>query len=120
MLYLLLIYTNEDDAPEPGTPEQATMWAEYGAYSDSAERRGILVDGKALHPSTTATTIRVRNGETLTSDGPYAATAEQLGGIYVVDVSDLDEAIDAAAGIPGARHGAIEVRPIIGTVRVPA
>lgn len=113
MQYLLLIYTNEDDAPEPGTPEQETLWAEYGDYSARAEQHGILVDGKALHPSSTATTIRVREGATLTSDGPYASTAEQVGGWYVVDVEDLDAAIDAAAAVPGARHGMVEVRPIV-------
>ena len=116
--YLLLIYTNEDAAPEPGSPELETLWAEYHEYSSRASARGILVAGRALHPSTTATTIRVRNDTTLTSDGPYADTSDQLGGLYVVDVEDLDAAIEAAAAVPGARHGAIEVRPIVDMGRV--
>ena len=65
-----------------------------------------------MHPSTTATVVRVRDGATLTSDGPYATTPEQIGGWYVVDVDTLDDAIDAAARVPGARHGAVEVRPV--------
>jgi hypothetical protein len=113
MLYLLLVYASEDAAPERGSPEEALMWAEYGTYAASAVAQGILVDGRAVLPSSTATTVRVREGETLTSDGPHASGAEQIGGWYVVDVDNLDDAIEAAAKVPGARHGAVEVRPIL-------
>ena len=74
--------------------------------------RGLLQAGERLRPTTDATTVRVRDGETLTSDGPFAETKEQMGGFFLVDCKDLDEAIEVAAKIPGAAHGSIEVRPI--------
>ena len=86
--------------------------SEYAAFGEEMGRRGVLQGGERLRPTTDATTVRVRDGEVLTSDGPFAETKEQIGGYYVVDCKDLDEAIEIAAKIPGARDGSIEVRPI--------
>jgi len=113
MRYLLLIYTSEAQDAQ-ATPEQ--MEAVMGAYyaftkelTDSGKNRG----GEALQPIATATTVRVRNGKTVTTDGPFAETKEQLGGYYMVDADNLDEAIAWAAKIPGAQIGSIEVRPVM-------
>ena len=86
--------------------------AEYGVFMEEMGKRGVLQGGERLRPTTDATTVRVRDGETVTSDGPFAETKEQIGGYFVVDCKDLDEAIEIAAKIPGARFGSIEVRPI--------
>jgi hypothetical protein len=111
MRYLLLIYTEE--WTEPPSPEAMAEQTEaYNAFGREITERGAFRAGEALHPTSSATTVRVRDGETLTTDGPYAETKEALGGFYVIEASDLDEAIEIAARIPGARHGAIEVRPI--------
>jgi hypothetical protein len=106
MRYLLLIAADESDLPtEDITPE-------YGEWMKRMAERGLLQGGERLHASSDATTVRVRNGEVLSTDGPFAETKEQLGGYFLVDCKDLDEAIEVAAKIPGARHGSIEVRPI--------
>lgn len=111
MKYLLLIYTAEaDDAKR--TDGEAVM-AEYGAYTEAINKSGKFVAGEALQPTMTATTVRVRGGKTQTTDGPFAETREQLGGFYMVDAKDLDEAISWAARIPGAKWGSIEVRPVM-------
>ena len=112
MRYLLLIYNEEVD---PSTIDPADMQGEMDAYNKFTEevtRRGGYLGGEALQPTSTATTVRVRNGETITTDGPFAETKEALGGYYLVNASDLDEAIKIAAMIPGAKRGSIEVRPI--------
>jgi hypothetical protein len=110
MRYALLIYG--DQTTEPTSEEsQATMDAYY-AFAKDIQERGVMQAGEALQPFTTATTVRVRNGETLTTDGPFAETKEQLGGFYIVDCKDLDEATEVAAKIPGAVDGSIEIRPI--------
>src|SRR5260370_42249522 len=88
------------------------MSAEYGAFTESIIQNGNCKAGDRLQPTTTATTVRVRDGKTLTTDGPFAETREQLGGYYLVEAKDLDAAIAIAARIPGARVGSIEVRPI--------
>src|SRR6185312_11973174 len=93
-------------APDPSVTER------YGEWAKEAAERGILQGGERLRPVADATTVRVRNGETLTTDGPFAETKEQLGGYFVVDCKDLDEAIEVAGKLPGARDGSIEVRPI--------
>ncbi|HMF03432.1 MAG TPA: YciI family protein [Acidimicrobiia bacterium] len=85
---------------------------EYLAFGEEMGKRGVLQGGERLRPTTDATTVRVRDGEVLTADGPFAETKEQMGGFYLVDCKDLDEAIDVASKIPGARIGTIEVRPI--------
>lgn len=112
MRYLLLICTSEEeDAKRTPTEQEANMGA-YFAYTNEVREAGVYVGGEALQPTPTATTVRVRDGKTLTTDGPFAETKEQLGGYYMVDVENLDEAIKWAAKIPGAAHGSIEVRPI--------
>ncbi len=109
--YLLLIYT--DETALPATPEAfAKMAEEYGAYTDAIAAQGILRHGEALQPTAAATSVRVRDGRTLITDGPFAETKEALGGFYLVECDDLDAALQAAAGIPGARFGTVEVRPI--------
>jgi hypothetical protein len=111
MRYLLLIYGEE---PADAVPEDL-MKAELDAYDEftrDIRERGIFEAGEALHPTSAATTVRVRDGKTLTTDGPFAETKEKLGGFYLVDARDLDEATELAARIPGATHGSIEVRPI--------
>ena len=107
MQYLLLIYASE--TADTNTPE---VHAEYGVFTQSIRESGAMVDGNALQASSTATTVRVRDGKALTTDGPYAETREQLGGYYVIEAKDLDEAAAIAARIPGAKSGAVEVRPV--------
>ena len=112
MRYLMLICTDES-ADAARSPEEAgESMAEYGAFMEEMGKRGVLQGGERLRPSIDATTVRVRDGETVTSDGPFAETKEQIGGYFVVEGKDLDEAIEIAAKIPGARIGSIEVRPI--------
>src|ERR1700746_2363221 len=112
MRYALLICTNEKDYENMSPEEGATLMAAYSRWTDEMNDRGILQAGERLRPTTDATTVRVRDGETLTSDGPFAETKEQLGGYFFVECKDLDQAIMAAAKLPGARTGSIEVRPI--------
>jgi hypothetical protein len=113
MKYLLMIYSDEK-ADAQATPEQlqAVMQA-YNAFTDEVNKRGVYIGGEALHPTTSATTVRVRNGKTLTTDGPFAETKEQLGGYYLLNCKNLDEAIEFAGKIPGAKSGSIEVRPVM-------
>jgi len=113
MRYLLMICTEEKTLADLSPDQASAMTAEYMAFQEEAgKREGLLLGGARLHPTTDATTVRVRDGEVLTSDGPFAETKEQIGGYYMIDCKDLDEAIEVAAKIPGARHGSIEVRPI--------
>jgi hypothetical protein len=112
MQYLLLIYRDEKQATQATEADMQAMSAEYGVYTKSIIASGHFKAGDALQPIRTATTVRVRNGKTLTTDGPFAETKEQLGGYYLVEAKDLDEAIALAARIPNARDGSIEVRPI--------
>src|SRR6266511_1280998 len=112
MRYALLI-CGDASAMEARSPDEASATLkEYMAFGDEMGKRGVLKGGERLRPTTDATTVRVREGEVLTSDGPFAETKEQIGGFYLVDCKDLDEAIDVASKIPGARDGTIEVRPI--------
>jgi hypothetical protein len=85
----------------------------YGALTQEMQEKGVLVAGEGLYPTPTATTVRVRDGERSVTDGPFAETKEQLGGFYVLDCKDLDEAIEWAAKIPGAQFGSIEIRPVM-------
>lgn len=107
MKYLLLIYENEKRFANGYDPKEL---AEYRAVGD--EHAPIIKGGGALQPTGTATTVRVREGKRLTSDGPFAETKEQLGGFYLVEAEDLDQALALAAKIPAARYGCIEVRPL--------
>ena len=115
MKYLLMIYENEADWAAIPEAEKGRIFQEYMDYSKRIRKNGNYIGGEALQPVSTATTVRVRNGKTLTTDGPFAETREQLGGFFLVEARDLDEAIALAAGIPGARSGSIEVRPIMPT-----
>jgi hypothetical protein len=112
MQYLVLIYSEESS--EPVDPAQiGAVMEEYNAYTQMLRDRGAYVSGEALQPTATATTVRVRDGQTLTTDGPFAETKEALGGFYLVEAKDLDEALALGAACPGAKWGSIEVRPII-------
>ena len=112
MRYLLLIYT--DETADQGSEEDfQQMMKEYGVFGEWLAEAGIGLGGEALQSVQTATTVRVRKGETLSTDGPFAETKEQLGGFYIVDAKDLDQAIEAASRIPGAKVGSVEVRPIM-------
>jgi hypothetical protein len=112
MRYLMLICTDESADTATSPAEAEASMAEYGAWMEEMGGRGVLQGGERLRPTTDATTVRVQDGETVTSDGPFAETKEQIGGYFVVEAKDLDEAIEIAAKIPGARFGSIEVRPI--------
>jgi hypothetical protein len=113
MKYAFTIY-NDESQRENATPEQMAQISQaYGALTEEMQEKGVLVAGEGLYPTATATTVRVREGERSVSDGPFAETKEQLGGFYVLDVKDLDEAIEWAAKIPGAQSGSIEIRPVL-------
>jgi hypothetical protein len=111
--YALLIYTNEKADMARPEAEQQAEFAEYMKFTNRIVERGILRAGEALQPTTTATTVRVKDGKRLTTDGPFAETREQLGGFYIIDVPNLDEAIAVAETLPSARYGSIEVRPVM-------
>jgi len=113
MQYLLMIYQNEADLGKMDAAAGKQMTAEYGAFTQSIIQSGNFKAGDGLQPSTTATTVRVRDGKTLTTDGPFAETREQLGGYYMIEAKDLDTALAIAARIPGAKTGAVEVRPVM-------
>lgn len=110
MQYMLLIYETEGRKLTPA--EQGQLMGEYMAFTQDIVKAGKFKAGDPLEPTTTATTVHVRNGKTVTTDGPFAETKEQLGGYYLVDAKDLDEAVAIAARIPAARTGSVEVRPI--------
>jgi hypothetical protein len=114
MRYILLIYSKETDWTSLPDKEKGEMYQQYVAFTESLKKSGHYVAGDGLEPTTTATTVRVRNGKTLTTDGPFAETREQLGGYYLIQAKDLDDATVVAARIPGATMGSIEVRPIMG------
>ena len=111
MRYVLLIYTNETQDSQMNPQEQAAIMAGYNAFGE--EYKDKITGGEALLPTSSATTVRVREGKTLSTDGPFAETKEQLGGYYLVNAENLDEAMQIAAHIPGANHGSIEVRPVM-------
>ncbi len=113
MRYVMLIYGNEANAATASQAEQATEMEAYNAFGREVSTRGIMLGGEALHPTSSATTVRVRENKTLTTDGPFAETKEQLGGFYMLQCKDLDEAIEFAAKIPGAQNGSIEIRPVM-------
>lgn len=112
MNYLLLIYENEAAWTTMSPEEQGKIFGEYMAFTESIRASGHYVGGNPLAATNTATTVRVRDGKTLTTDGPFAETREQLGGYYQIQAADLDEAIAIAARIPAAIVGSIEIRPI--------
>ncbi|WP_116952799.1 YciI family protein [Jiangella endophytica] len=111
MQYLLLIYS-EPATELPAQDQMDAEMAEWFAYDEAIRKSGVYVDGNALEPTRTATTLRLKDGERVVTDGPFAETREVLGGYYLVDVPDLDTALDWAARCPGARYGSMEIRPI--------
>jgi hypothetical protein len=113
MKYLCLIYENEQNWATMSKEEGDAVMGEYFAFTDTYMKSGQVLSGEALQPIATATTLRVRNGKMSTTDGPFAETREQLGGYYVVEAKDLNEALQIAAKIPAARTGSIEVRPVV-------
>ncbi len=113
MQYMLLIYSRESDRAAFTAADGATMIKEYGAFTGGIVASGNFKAGDALQPTASATTVRVRDGKTVTTDGPFAETREQLGGYYLVEAKDLDEAIAIAARIPDAKNGSVEVRPVM-------
>ena len=112
MRYVLMICEDESGFAAVSPEEGDAMMNGYMQFGEEMTKRGVLQGGERLRPTSDATTVQVRNGEVLTSDGPFAETKEQIGGYYVVDCKDLDEAVEVASKIPGALHGSIEVRPI--------
>jgi hypothetical protein len=113
MKYIALLYGEPEAGPAPGTPEFMQMLGEFRSATTAMAEAGILVDSGPLQPPQSATTVRVRDGETQLSDGPFAEIKEQLGGYYILDCEDLDMALRYAAMIPSAKYGSVEVRPVM-------
>ena len=113
MRYMLLLYGSESgDEPPPTDAERTRLFEAYREFTDWLKARGSHRDGAPLAPASTATSVRVRDGKTLTSDGPFAEAGEQLGGYYLIDAANLDEAIEIAARVPRAKSGTVEIRPL--------
>jgi hypothetical protein len=112
MKYLCLIYNDEREMGTMPRPDGEKMMTEYYEFTESIKKSGHYKGGDALQPTTTATTVRVRQNKVSTTDGPFAETKEQLGGFYMIDAKDLNDAIAVASRIPGAKTGSVEVRPI--------
>jgi hypothetical protein len=112
MKYLCLIYEEEDQARQIPKAEMDKVMGDYWAFQDAIQKSGHYVGGHALQPTQTATTLRMRNGKLSTTDGPFAETKEQLGGFYLIEAKDLNDALQVAARIPSVRWGSIEVRPL--------
>jgi len=113
MKYMLLIYDDEQVWAKMAASEQQRLFGEYMAFAESIKKSGQYVSGAPLEPIATATSVRIRNDKQLVTDGPFAETHEQLGGYYLIDARDLDEAIGIAARIPSVRLGTIEIRPVM-------
>ena len=113
MQYLLLIYDAEADFVKMSQDAQAKMYGEYMEFTTDIKNKGNHLAGHQLQPVATATTVRIRNGKRLTTDGPFAETKEQLGGFYLIEAKNLDEAIEIASRVPSAKIGSIEVRPLV-------
>ena len=113
MRYLLMLYTKESDWAAMAEADRGSLYKEYMEFTESIRTSGQYIGGNPLQPTTTATTVRVRDGKSGITDGPFAETREQLGGYYLIEAADLDEAVSIASRIPAARLGAVEVRPIM-------
>lgn len=113
MKYLCLIYENETNWASYSKEQADSIMGEYFAFTEDIRKSGHALGGEALQPTNTATTVRVRNGKVSTTDGPFAETKEQLGGYYLIEAKDLNDAIQVAARIPGAKNGCVEVRPLM-------
>ncbi len=113
MQYMLLIYQNEAEFARLSDAEKGKLYQEYGPFTESINKSGQFRAGHGLQPTSTATTVRVRQGKRLVTDGPFAETKEQLAGYYLIEAKDLDDAIAVAARIPSVRLGSVEVRPVM-------
>jgi hypothetical protein len=113
MKYLCLIYDDEKKVAGMPQSESDAFMGEYFTFTEDIRKSGHYIAGEALHPVETATTVRIRNGRVSTTDGPFAETKEQLGGFYLIEAADLNDAIRVASKIPSARIGSIEVRPVV-------
>lgn len=113
MQYLALIYAEDGVSPQPGQPEFDDYMNGYISATKTFQETGVMMGGEALQDTSTATSVRVRNGKTETMDGPFAETKERLGGYYLLDCKDLDQAIEMASLIPDAKYGTVELRPIM-------
>jgi hypothetical protein len=120
MKYILLVHHSEETFGKLSKIEQQEMRAESVQLTHQLNSAGQYLDAAPLHPTSTATSIRVRDGKRLVTDGPFAETHEQLGGYFLIEVKDLDEAIGIAARIPGARIGTVEIRPVMELADLPA
>jgi hypothetical protein len=115
--YMLLIYGEESGWQSASDEDRGAMMKEYRDFTEELRSSGAMVAGDALQPTSNATTVRVRDGEQLVTDGPFAETKEQLGGYYLIEADSLDEATAWAAKLPGSKHGSVEIRPVM---QVPA
>jgi hypothetical protein len=113
MKYMFLLYGPDRPLPEPGTPEFTEMLADWDKALDAMGQAGVLIDCAPLEPPSSATTLRIRDGETLLTDGPAAEIKEQFGGYTLIECADLDEALKWAATVPTAVNGRVEVRPVV-------
>jgi hypothetical protein len=113
MQYLCLIYDDENTWETLPEDERRTIYTDYEKFTQAIQDSGNYVSGEQLQPVSTATTVRIRDGKTLVTDGPFAETKEQLGGFYMIEANDADEALKIAERIPSARYGSIEVRPVV-------
>ena len=113
MQYAMLIYTDETQEAQMPKDEHSAMMGQYFAFTNEVKANGNYVTGAPLRPTQTATSVRLRQGSLLTTDGPFAETKEQLGGFYLLNCKDLDEAIALAAKIPAAALGTVEIRPVV-------
>jgi hypothetical protein len=113
MKYAFTIYIDESQREAASDEDRQATAQAYGVLTQEMGQKGVLLAGEGLYPTQTATTVRVRDGERSVTDGPFAETKEQLGGFYVLDCKDLDDAIEWAAKIPGAQQGSIEIRPVM-------
>lgn len=113
MKYLLMIYGEEKNWDGMSDAERGKIYGEYMQFSNEIKGEGKYVGGNPLKPTSTATTVRVRNGKQMVTDGPFAETKEQLGGYFLIEATDLDDAVKIAGRIPGAKMGSIEVRPVL-------
>lgn len=119
MKYLFLLYRNPDVLPEPGTPEAAATFAAYQEVNDAMREAGVYRDCQPLQPRSASTVVKVRDGETLITDGPSAEIKEQVGGYAVVECADLDEALRWASRIPAAKDACVELRPVVAMASAP-
>ena len=111
--YMLLLFADPGQGPAEGSPEAMAEWQAWGTYTQGLKDAGAFVSGEPLEAPTTATTVAVRNGDRVVTDGPFAETKEWLGGYYVIEAADLDAALDHASRIPNVGYGHVEVRPVM-------